>query len=73
MSIGDMRRTLATIGVICIAILAGLVLWAGIGSLVTMEESSKSQGGRYYVAVAIVVALVWLVGQYMKLVKRFRR
>jgi uncharacterized protein YceK len=68
-----MHRTLGAIIIICLVILTALVLWAGIGSVVTMDESSKSQGGQYYVGVAMVVALVWLLGQYLKLAKRFRR
>ena len=64
-----MRQLLATIGTICVMVLGFLILWVGIGSLITMEESSKSQGGRYYVGVALIVALIWLVGQ----VRKFRR
>jgi hypothetical protein len=68
-----MQRTLATIALICLVVLTGLVLWAGIGSLLTMEDSSKSQGGQYFVGVAMIVALLWLFGQYLKVAKRFRR
>jgi hypothetical protein len=68
-----MQRALATIGIFCLVILTAMVLWAGVGILLTMEESSKSQGGRYYVGAALVVALVWLLGQYLKIAKRFRR
>jgi uncharacterized membrane protein YdbT with pleckstrin-like domain len=61
-----MQRSLAIIGITAVVVLLGLVLWAGIGSLLTMEESSASQGGRYYVGAAVVVALVWLIGQFRK-------
>ena len=64
-----MRELLGTIGTLCVVVLGCLILWAGIGSLITMDESSKSQGGRYYVGAALIVALVWLVGQ----VQKFRR
>ncbi len=68
-----MHSTLATIGILGVVILTGLVLWAGVGSLLTMDASSKSQGGQYYLGAAMVVALVWLLAQYLKFAKRFRR
>jgi hypothetical protein len=69
----EAQRTLATIGIVCLVILTSLVLWAGVGILLTMDKSSASQGGRFYVGVGLLVALVWLVSQFSKLAKRFRR
>lgn len=37
-----------------------------------MEASSRHQGGRYYVAVAAIVALAWLETQIGKMVQRRR-
>ena len=68
-----MQRTLAIVGIVCLVILTALVLWAGIGILITMDAGSAGQGGRYYVGAALIAALGWLVGQYFKLAKRFRR
>jgi hypothetical protein len=65
-----MKGLLALIAFVCILVLAGLVLWAGIGSIVNMDASSKSQGGQYYVGVAIIVAIVWLISQVAKISKR---
>jgi hypothetical protein len=66
-----MKGTLALIAVLCLLILGGLVVWAGLGSILTMEESSKSQGGQYYVGVALIVAVVWLASQFSKISKHF--
>lgn len=68
-----MQRTLAIIGIVCLVILTGLILWAGVGILITMDAGSTGQGGRYYVGAALIVALVWLLDQYFKVAKRFRR
>ena len=65
----SMKGPLALIAFVCLLMLGGLVLWAGIGSILTMDASSKSQGGQYYVAAAIVVAVVWLIGQFSKISK----
>jgi hypothetical protein len=64
-----MKRPLAVVAILCLVVLAGLVLWAGLGSILTMDESSKSQGGQYYVGAAILAAAVWLIGQFSKISK----
>jgi uncharacterized membrane protein YdbT with pleckstrin-like domain len=64
------QRLIAAVGILAILVLVGLVLWAGVGSLVTMDASSRSQGGQYYVGVAVIVALVWLVSQISKFSRR---
>jgi hypothetical protein len=68
-----MQRTLAWIGIVALAVLTVLVVWAGVGILLTMDQSSKSQGGHYYVGVGLIVALVWLFSQFMSFAKRLRR
>jgi uncharacterized membrane protein YidH (DUF202 family) len=67
-----MQRTLVWIGIAALTVLTGLVLWAGVGMLMTMNESEKSQGGQFYVGVGLIVALAWLVGQFVIFAKRLR-
>lgn len=56
---------LALLAVGAVGVLAGAV-----AIIATMEDGSKSQGGRYFVAVGAVVALGWLDQQLMHLVWR---
>ena len=68
-----MQRTLAWIAIAALTVLTALVLWAGIGMLMTMNESEKSQGGQFYVGVGLIVALAWLTSQFVSFAKRLRR
>lgn len=66
----SMQRALAAIGILAVVTLIGLVLWAGLGGLLTMDAGSRSQGGQYYVGAAVIVAVVWLVSQISKFSRR---
>jgi hypothetical protein len=59
------RFMMILLGFFAVAIFAGAIL-----IMVDMDRSSVSQGGRYYLAVAAVVVLGFLDGQFQKILKR---
>lgn len=68
-----MQRVTGTVTTILSTVLWALgVAVVGIGAaiIVTMDESSASQGGRYYVAVAAIVALGIIDNQIGRLMRR---
>jgi len=66
----DLERALAIVGIVALFLLGGLVLWAGLGSVLTMDAGSSSQGGQYYVGAVVIGALLWVVSQAFKFWKR---
>ena len=63
-------RALETGLAIFVAVSALIVLVAAIIIILNMDTSSKSQGGRYYVAIGALVILGFLDSQMARIVKR---
>ena len=53
-----------------LGVAAAGIFGVAVAIIATMEDGSKSQGGRFYVAVGALVALGWVDQQLMKLVWR---
>jgi hypothetical protein len=55
-------NVLGTLLQVVSALLAGGLIVGGIWMILHMDASSRSQGGAFYVGIAILVAVAWLVG-----------
>lgn len=61
-----LERLLAVLlGIVAVTVLVG-----GVMIMLNMDAASRSQGGRFYVAVIMVMALGALSGQYLRLLRR---
>ena len=55
-----------------LSVVAVTVLVGGVYIMLNMDAGSRSQGGRFYVAIIILVVLGALAGQFMQLLRRRR-
>jgi hypothetical protein len=65
-------NVLGTLLQVVSALLAGGLIVVGIWVILHMDASSRSQGGAFYVGIAILVAVAWLVGIVVNQVRRKR-
>lgn len=63
-------RVLKTLLLALSAFAAAALIVVGIWMIGHMDASSRSQGGAFYVGILVVIAVAWLVGTLVSLVRR---
>lgn len=66
----QLSDTLESFLLVLLGVAAAGILAGAVAIIATMEGDSKSQGGRYFVAVGALAALGWVDKQLMNLVWR---